>query len=162
MRFQLRSLGWLVVAMTIGLCQSAARADEPFGYFQNDWNVIGLKDYQDGTRITPDNELILAGGDKLQTRFGKDLKPLSRYACKMATGSGKTVVMAMLIAWAFCNRANNPGDSRYPRRALVLCPNLTIKERLQVLKRRTAGVIEAEQNAMNAETGLPPKPAPTP
>ena len=75
MRFQLRSLGWLVVAMTIGFCQSPARGDEPFGYFQNDWNVIGLKDYQDGTRITPDNELILAGGDKLQIRFGKDLKP---------------------------------------------------------------------------------------
>jgi type III restriction enzyme len=63
-----------------------------------------------------------------------DLRPLIRCACKMATGSGKTVVMAMLITWAFCNRGANPGDSRYPRRALVVCPNLTIKERLQVLR----------------------------
>lgn len=63
-----------------------------------------------------------------------DLKPLTRYACKMATGSGKTVVMAMLIAWVFCNRGRVPGDTRYPRRALVVCPNLTIKERLQVLR----------------------------
>jgi type III restriction enzyme len=63
-----------------------------------------------------------------------DLKPLTRYACKMATGSGKTVVMAMLVAWAFCNRGRVPGDTRYSRRALVVCPNLTIKERLQVLR----------------------------
>ncbi len=60
--------------------------------------------------------------------------PISRYACKMATGSGKTVVMAMLIAWAFCNRGTKPGDPRYPRRVLVVCPNLTIKERLRVLR----------------------------
>src|ERR1700676_3712137 len=51
----------------------------------------------------------------------------------MATGSGKTVVMAMLISWAFCNRGTKPGDPRFPRRALVVCPNLTIKERLSVL-----------------------------
>lgn len=56
-----------------------------------------------------------------------------RYACKMATGSGKTVVMAMLLAWAFCNRSAVPGDPRFPLRALVVCPNLTIRERLRVL-----------------------------
>lgn len=61
------------------------------------------------------------------------LKPIPRYAAKMATGSGKTVVMAMLIAWAFCNRGTKSGDPRFPRRALVVCPNLTIKERLSVL-----------------------------
>jgi type III restriction enzyme len=62
------------------------------------------------------------------------MKPINRYACKMATGSGKTVVMAMLISWAFCNRGTKPGDPRFPRRALVVCPNLTIKERLTVLR----------------------------
>lgn len=61
-------------------------------------------------------------------------KAISRYACKMATGSGKTVVMAMLISWAFCNRGTKSGDPRFPQRALVLCPNLTIKERLNVLR----------------------------
>lgn len=60
--------------------------------------------------------------------------PIPRYACKMATGSGKTVVMAMLVAWAFCNRGTKPGDPGYPRRVLVVCPNLTIKERLRVLR----------------------------
>ncbi len=63
-----------------------------------------------------------------------DAKLIPRYACKMATGSGKTVVMAMLISWAFCNRGTKPGDPRFPRRALVVCPNLTIKERLSVLR----------------------------
>ena len=62
------------------------------------------------------------------------LKPIPRYACKMATGSGKTIVMAMLMSWAFCNRGTKPGDPRFPRRALVLCPNLTIRERLSVLR----------------------------
>lgn len=63
-----------------------------------------------------------------------DLPDLIRYGCKMATGSGKTVVMAMLIAWAFCNRGKVPSDDRFPKAALVVCPNLTIKERLQVLR----------------------------
>ncbi|MGH6864694.1 MAG: DEAD/DEAH box helicase [Methyloceanibacter sp.] len=62
------------------------------------------------------------------------LRAITRYACKMATGSGKTVVMSMLIAWAFCNRGTKPGDPRFSRRALVVCPNLTIKERLSVLR----------------------------
>ncbi len=61
-------------------------------------------------------------------------RALVRYACKMATGSGKTVVMALLLAWAFCNRGRTPADARFPRRALVVCPNLTIKERLAVLR----------------------------
>ena len=63
-----------------------------------------------------------------------NLPSLTRLGCKMATGSGKTVVMAMLIAWAFCNRGQLPSDERFPSAALVVCPNLTIKERLQVLR----------------------------
>lgn len=63
-----------------------------------------------------------------------DIPDLIRYGCKMATGSGKTVVMAMLIAWAFCNRGKLPSDERFPHAALIVCPNLTIKKRLQVLR----------------------------
>ena len=59
---------------------------------------------------------------------------LRRLGCKMATGSGKTVVMSMLIAWAFCNRGVNPESTEYPNAVLVVCPNLTVKERLQVLR----------------------------
>ena len=66
--------------------------------------------------------------------FDPRLPPLTRMGCKMATGSGKTVVMAMLIAWAFCNRGQMPSDERFPSAVLVVCPNLTIRERLQVLR----------------------------
>ncbi|MBC7109090.1 MAG: DEAD/DEAH box helicase family protein [Methanomassiliicoccales archaeon] len=58
---------------------------------------------------------------------------LTRYACKMATGSGKTVVMGMVIAWQVLNKLANPQDRRFSDAVLVVCPNLTIKERLQVL-----------------------------
>lgn len=67
------------------------------------------------------------------------VEPLTRFACKMATGSGKTVVMAMIITWAFCNRARVPSDDRFPNAVLVCCPNLTIKERLQVLRMDSRG-----------------------
>ena len=64
----------------------------------------------------------------------ESLLPLVRLGCKMATGSGKTVVMAMLIAWAFCNRGKNPMSREFPSAVLVVCPNVTIRERLQVLR----------------------------
>ncbi len=60
--------------------------------------------------------------------------PLRRLGCKMATGAGKTVVMAQLIAWAFCNRGVNPESREFPNAVLVCAPNLTVKERLQVLR----------------------------
>ncbi|MCX7993134.1 MAG: DEAD/DEAH box helicase family protein, partial [Fimbriimonadales bacterium] len=58
---------------------------------------------------------------------------LVRYACKMATGTGKTVVMAMAIAWQVLNKLANPQDRRFSDAVLLVCPNLTIRERLQVL-----------------------------
>ena len=61
---------------------------------------------------------------------------LIRFGCKMATGSGKTLVMAMLIAWAFCNRAHSTSRQKinFPSTVLVCCPNLTVKRRLAVLR----------------------------
>jgi len=63
-----------------------------------------------------------------------DYMPLLRLGIKMATGSGKTVVMAMLITWAFANRQRNPGSTFFPNAALICVPGLTVKNRLQVLK----------------------------
>jgi type III restriction enzyme len=60
--------------------------------------------------------------------------PLTRLGCKMATGSGKTIVMGMLVAWAFCNRGRNPSSTHFPNAVLIVAPNLTVKERLQVLR----------------------------
>ncbi|MCY3770052.1 MAG: DEAD/DEAH box helicase family protein [Gammaproteobacteria bacterium] len=56
-----------------------------------------------------------------------------RWCSKMATGSGKTVIMAMLIAWNFLNKITNPADTRFSRNVLVVAPGLTVKNRLQVL-----------------------------
>jgi len=58
---------------------------------------------------------------------------LTRYACKMATASGKTVVMGMVIAWQVLNKLADIQDRRFSDAVLLLCPNLTIRERLQVL-----------------------------
>ncbi|GGP12990.1 DEAD/DEAH box helicase family protein [Nonomuraea glycinis] len=58
---------------------------------------------------------------------------LSRVALKMATGSGKTIVMAMLIAWHTLNKVANPQDRRFAKRFLVVAPGLTIRDRLRVL-----------------------------
>lgn len=58
---------------------------------------------------------------------------LNRVALKMATGSGKTVVMAMLIAWQTLNKVASPNDGRFTKRFLVVTPGLTIRDRLRVL-----------------------------
>ena len=58
---------------------------------------------------------------------------LYRIAFKMATGSGKTVVMAMLIAWQSLNKIENPQDRRFSDTFLVVAPGITIKDRLRVL-----------------------------
>jgi type III restriction enzyme len=57
-----------------------------------------------------------------------------RYSCKMATGTGKTTVMGMLAAWSILNKVNDRGDSRFSDTVLVICPNVTIKGRLEELK----------------------------
>jgi type III restriction enzyme len=58
---------------------------------------------------------------------------LPRAALKMATGSGKTVVMAMLIAWQALNKQHAPRDARFTDRFLVVTPGITIRDRLRVL-----------------------------
>lgn len=58
---------------------------------------------------------------------------LSRMAMKMATGSGKTVVMAMLIAWHTLNKKANPTDARFGDAFLIVTPGITIRDRLRVL-----------------------------
>ncbi|MCE5273251.1 DEAD/DEAH box helicase family protein [bacterium] len=58
---------------------------------------------------------------------------LPRMAFKMATGSGKTVVMAMLIAWHMLNKRANPQDARFSDAFLIVTPGITIRDRLRVL-----------------------------
>jgi len=56
-----------------------------------------------------------------------------RWCSKMATGSGKTIIMSMLIAWHVLNKIANPKDTRFSKNILVVAPGLTVKSRLQVL-----------------------------
>lgn len=58
---------------------------------------------------------------------------LMRMAMKMATGAGKTTVMAMLIAWQTVNAVRSPTSSIFSRGFLIVAPGITIKDRLRVL-----------------------------
>jgi type III restriction enzyme len=56
-----------------------------------------------------------------------------RWCCKTATGSGKTIVMAMAIAWHILNKVANKQDVRFSKNVLIVAPGLTVKSRLGVL-----------------------------
>ena len=65
----------------------------------------------------------------------RDANPeLLRLALKLATGAGKTTVMAMLIAWQTVNAVRREGSKNFTRGFLVVTPGLTIKDRLRVLQ----------------------------
>lgn len=59
---------------------------------------------------------------------------LMRIALKLATGAGKTTVMAMLIAWQTINAVRRPSSKKYTRGFLVVTPGITIRDRLRVLQ----------------------------
>lgn len=59
---------------------------------------------------------------------------LMRLALKLATGAGKTTVMAMLIAWQTINAVRKPSSKRFTRGFLIVAPGLTIRDRLRVLQ----------------------------
>jgi type III restriction enzyme len=72
--------------------------------------------------------------DNTLRQANEDANPLlSRIAFKMATGSGKTVVMGMLIAWQALNKLANPQDGRFSDSFLIVTPGITIRDRLRVL-----------------------------
>jgi len=69
------------------------------------------------------------------SRASADANPeLERYALKLATGAGKTTVMAMVIAWQTLNAVRRRGSNRFTNGFLVVTPGITIKDRLQVLQ----------------------------
>jgi len=59
--------------------------------------------------------------------------PWERICNKMATGSGKTSLMALIITWQTLNAVTYPKDKRYSKAVFVVAPGLTVKSRLQVL-----------------------------
>ena len=72
--------------------------------------------------------------DKVGIVIPSDGGTFERLCAKMATGSGKTVVMAMVIAWHILNKVVYPQDVRFARNGLVIAPGLTVKNRLSILE----------------------------
>ncbi len=86
------------------------------------------------TEVAPQS----AAGKRLldhMARANKEANPqLMRLALKLATGAGKTTVMAMIIAWQTINAVRRPGSKQFTRGFLICAPGLTIKDRLRVLQ----------------------------
>ena len=72
--------------------------------------------------------------DNLRNASEQANPALARLALKLATGAGKTTVMAMLIAWQTVNAVRHPASQRFTRGFLVVTPGITIKDRLRVLQ----------------------------
>ena len=115
--------------------------------------------------------------DRVGIDVPSDGGAIPRFCSKMATGTGKTVVMAMVIAWQVLNKAVYPRDRRFSRNVLVVAPGLTVKSRLSVLdpaqpdnyyrqfrivptalldKLRRGRVVVHNWHALNYETSLQP------
>jgi type III restriction enzyme len=71
--------------------------------------------------------------DHIQSANEQANPELLRVALKLATGAGKTMVMAMLIAWQTINAVRHPTSRRFTRGFLIVTPGITIKDRLRVL-----------------------------
>lgn len=78
-------------------------------------------------------------GEKVGIEIPGDGGPFERQCCKMATGTGKTVVMAMVIAWHILNKVTYPQDPRFSKNVLVIAPGLTVRNRLMVLQPAATG-----------------------
>lgn len=77
--------------------------------------------------------------EKVGIEIPSDGGLFSRLCSKMATGTGKTIVMAMLIAWQVLNKVTYPQDTRFSKHVFIVAPGLTVKSRLQVLIPSTSG-----------------------
>jgi type III restriction enzyme len=85
------------------------------------------------------------------------INQLQRIAFKMATGTGKTVVMAGLILYHYLNRQNYSSDPRFSDYFLVVSPSITIRDRLQVLKVDENTESKQHRNDYYAERKLVPR-----
>ncbi|MGB4571915.1 MAG: DEAD/DEAH box helicase family protein [Rectinemataceae bacterium] len=81
---------------------------------------------------------------------------LPRVAFKMATGTGKTVVMAMLILYHFLNRREYRNDTRFADNFLIVTPGITIKDRLGVLYVDVEGAANFKRDYYHQRGLVPP------
>ena len=85
------------------------------------------------TEVAKGEKRYKAIWDQLEAANKASNPEIFRIAMKMATGSGKTTVMAMLIAWQTVNAVRSPGSDKFSRGFLLVAPGITIKDRLRVL-----------------------------
>ncbi len=81
-------------------------------------------------KIGKNGQRFLEHLDSASTAANPDLM---RLALKLATGAGKTTVMAMLMAWQTVNAVRKPGSKKFTRGFLIVAPGITIRDRLRVL-----------------------------
>ena len=85
------------------------------------WEVQGARDNR--TLL----QTFLPNPDVRLLQYGD----FARYGIKMATGSGKTMVMALAVAWSYLNAVNEPEGAGYATQFLIIAPNVIVFERLQ-------------------------------
>lgn len=85
------------------------------------------------TEVAPKRAATKGLLDQLKKANEEANPELFRLAMKMATGSGKTTVMAMLIAWQTVNAVRKQGSKMFSRAFLIVVPGITIRDRLRVL-----------------------------
>lgn len=85
------------------------------------------------TQSNPGQNILRKLRDAQKSVSGNEEDQIYRIAFKMATGSGKTVVMACLILYHYANRQEYRSDVRFADYFLIVAPGITIKDRLGVL-----------------------------
>lgn len=103
-------LGAILVLLSLALPAAWQVEEPPFDYFANSWALIGLKDYSQGTRISPDQELLLDGDVRAKVLLGRTLQPIPRTTVKTLWQGYLPVVQ-----WTL----NGPPQVRYSVRAFA-------------------------------------------
>ncbi len=94
-RKRLKAAGVNYRPLDRSLIESVEGSAENFDYFTNNWNVVGLKDYKHGSRITPGNELVLTGKIPVEIRIGHSRTPLSRANPKLAMDGWMPIIQVI-------------------------------------------------------------------
>jgi len=134
----------VVALIATATCGAWAEDGDPNPYYigvkqtaMHDSNVFripdGIGDYYTSTGVFGGFDQRISRQRLYASANAEYNNGLNRVALKMATGSGKTVVMAMLIAWQTANKVTSPRDARFSKRFLLVTPGITIRDRLRVL-----------------------------
>lgn len=104
------------------------------------------------TEVAPNSGRTGASLIEHLTDANKEANPeVFRLALKLATGAGKTTVMAMIIAWQTINAVRRPQSKRFSRGFLIVAPGITIKDRLRVLQPNDPDSYYAERELVPAD-----------